>query len=169
MYQLAQWLKTTPLAPFALWLQETPLNRLVDSNIWIAPVVQTLHILAIGVAAGSVLMVSLRIYGVAGLSRTLSQTVARYLPWIWAALAVLLVTGLTLIVGEPARELMNPAFWIKMALVLLGIAASLAFQAGVHRNADGSSTLVMRAGAGAILVLWCVIIVLGRWIAYAPT
>jgi hypothetical protein len=174
MYALAQWLKTTPLAPLALWLQETPLNKLVDSNFWIAPVVQTIHILAIGATVGSVLMVGLRIYQVAGLSRTLAQTATRYLPWLWWALLALLLTGLILIIGEPARELMNPAFWTKMVLVLTAIAVSIAFQQAVRRHAgewelSPGGSLAMRTGAAAILVLWCVIIVLGRWIAYAPT
>ena len=38
LYAFAQWLKSTPLAEFSLWLGGTRLNHLVDSNIWIAPV-----------------------------------------------------------------------------------------------------------------------------------
>ena len=174
MFALAQWLKTTSLPEFAIWLQTTPLNKLIDSNIWIAPVVQTTHILAIATTVGSVLMVCMRIFGLAGESRTMAQTVDRYLPWLWWALLVLLVTGLILIIGEPARELLNPAFWTKMVLVVVAVLISLAFQTSVRRHADQwelatNGTLAMRVGSGAVLVIVCLIIVLGRWIAYAPT
>jgi hypothetical protein len=174
MYAFAQWLKHTPIADLAWWLGNTPANRLVDSNIWIAPVVQTIHILAIAMTVASVLMVSLRIFDVAGRSRTLAQTVARYLPWIWWGLVVLLATGLILVIGEPARELLNPSFWSKMIALLIAIGISLAFQETVRRHSDrweptAGGTLIMRGGAVAVLVLWCLIILFGRWIAYAAT
>jgi len=174
MYAFSQWLAKTPLSGMAKWLELTPLNHLVNSSFWVAPIVQTTHILAIGATVASVLMVSLRIWSVAGTSRTLEQTAARYLPWLWIALVVLLVTGLILIVGEPPRELINPFFWSKMALVVVGAGLSLAFQQAVRSHAgewelSASGTLAMRTGAAAIVVLWCLIIIFGRWIAYAPT
>jgi hypothetical protein len=51
---------------------------------------------------------------------------------------------------------------------------TLSFQTSVSRNAalwemtDGQR-LGLRVGAASGIVLWCVIMVLGRWIAYAPT
>jgi uncharacterized membrane protein SirB2 len=173
LFALAVWLKTTPLVKLAVWIQDTPLTALVNSNIWLAPIVQTTHILAIAATVVSVLMISLRIFGLAGKSRTLAQTAALHLPWIWGALAVLLITGLILIIGEPVRELLNPAFWVKMVLVVVAVLVSLGFQGLVRRHADQwevsqRGTLALRAGAVAVIVLWCLIIVLGRWIAYAP-
>lgn len=174
MYAFAQWLAKTPLAEGAAWLERTSLNHVINSSMWVAPIVQTTHILAIGVTVASVLMVSLRIYSLAGRSRTLEQTAARYLPWLWTALLVLLLTGLILIIGEPPRELVNPFFWSKMALVVVGGALSLAFQEAVRRHAgqwelSSGGTAAMKAGAAAVVVLWLLIIIFGRWIAYAPT
>ena len=174
LFQFALWLKTTPLVGVALWIQSTPLCALINSNIWLAPVVQTIHILAITATVVSVLMLSLRIFRLAGVSRTVAQVAAQHLPWIWWALVVLLATGLILIIGEPVRELLNPAFWTKMILVVVACLLSLGFQDSVRRNASrwelaGNGTLAMRAGAVAVLILWCLIILLGRWIAYAPT
>jgi uncharacterized membrane protein SirB2 len=173
LYAFGQWLKTTPLAEFSLWLGGTPLNRLVDSNIWIAPVVQTIHILAIAAVFVSVQLICLRVLGLAGTGRTLRQVLDRYVPWIWGSLAVLLLTGLVLIVGEPARELVNPAFWSKMALILVAIGAGFAFQGAVRAHADlaapgQGAALGLRAGAAGVILLWCAIIYFGRYIAYAP-
>ncbi len=174
MFALAHWLQKTPLARFADWLQTTGASKLVDSNIWIAPVVQTTHILAIAVTVGSVLMVVLRIYRAAGMSRTLEQTAARYLPWLWTSLVVLLTTGLILIIGEPPRELVNPFFWSKMALVVIGGVLSLAFQGALARKAgqwefSPGGTVALKSGAAVMVLLWVFIIIFGRWIAYAPS
>ena len=98
-------------------LPETlPLSVWIGSHFFAIPVLQTLHILAIAAAFGSVLMINFRILKLSGDDRPLEQTASRYVPWIWASLAVLLVSGLALIVGEPVRELINPIFWIKMAV-----------------------------------------------------
>ncbi len=173
LFAFAQWLKTTPLPEFAIWLSNTRLSALVDSNIWIAPVVQTTHILAIAATFGSVLMVNMRIVGLGGRSQSLADTVARYAPWVWWGLLVLLVSGLILIIGEPARELLNPCFWSKMVLVVGAALLSLWFQDQVRRNAGRwelmpHGALAVRAGAAAVVLVWIAIIAFGRWIAYAP-
>ena len=41
---------------------------------------------------------------------------ARFGPWLTAALVVLLATGIVMIIGEPARELLTLSFWLKMIL-----------------------------------------------------
>ena len=174
MVAIAQWLKTTSLPEFAIWLSKTPASALVDTNWWIAEVVQTTHILAIAGTFGAVLMVNLKIFQKAGASRSMTETVARFGPWVWWGLLVLLLSGLILIVGEPARELLNPAFWTKMVLVLTAIGIALWFQGSVSRHAERwtltpHGTLAVRAGAAGVILLWLAIMYLGRWIAYAPS
>jgi hypothetical protein len=171
MFAFGEWLKTTALVPFALWLNTTPASKLVDSNIWIAPVVQTIHILAIATTFMAVQMICLRILQFAGRGQTMQRTVARYVPWVWWGLLTLLATGVILIIGEPPRELINPAFWTKMILIVVAVAVALAFEASVRRNADRweaspGGTLAVRAGAAGVIALWCFIIFFGRWIAY---
>ncbi len=174
MFALGQWLRTTPLTELSLWIQKQPLSMLIDRNFWVIPIIQTIHILAIAATFGSVVMINLRIFGLAGRSRTMTQTVRRYLPWVWWGLAVLLITGLGMTVGEPVRELTNPVFWTKMVLVIFATLLSVWFQGSVRRNVawwelTHERRVLIRAAAGAVIVLWCVIMACGRYIAYAPT
>ena len=174
MVALAQWLKTTSLPEFAIWLSKTPASALVDTNWWIAELVQTTHILAIAGTFSAVLMVNLKIFRMAGDSRTMAQTLDRFGPWVWWGLLALLTTGVILIVGEPARELLNPAFWTKMVLVLAAIGIALVFQRSVRAHAERwtatpTGAVAVRAGAAGVILLWLAIMYLGRWIAYAPT
>lgn len=173
LYALTEWLRTTQLVELALWISNQPLSLTIGTNFWVIPILQTIHILAIATAFGSALMINLRILGLTGTSRTLSQTVHRFLPWIWWALLTLVLTGIGMIIGEPVRELINPVFWIKMALILLTILVTLGFQAIARRNMarwdvslDGR--IALRTGAVGVILLWCTVMVAGRWIAYAP-
>ncbi len=174
IFALGQWLHTTPLNGFALWIQTLPLNEAIVSHFWVVPFTQSIHILAIAAVFGSVAMINLRILELVGMGRTLEQTAERYLPWIWWGLLVLLATGVVLILSDPIRELTNAIFWFKMILVVIAALVSLWFQASVRRHAAWwadapQRRAVVRAGATGVLVLWCVIMVAGRWIAYAPT
>ncbi|WP_404712551.1 DUF6644 family protein [Sphingomonas sp. MMS24-J13] len=174
LYSLTEWLRTTPLPEFSLWIADQPLSKAMGNRFLTIPLLQTTHIIAIATAFSAVLMTNLRILGWSGAGQTMAQTNHRYRPWIVGALLTLIATGLGLIVAEPVRELINPIFWIKMVMIAGLILVSLAFGAIVHRQinqtdpgAIGSTTA--RVGAIALLLLWCLVIIAGRWIAYAPT
>jgi hypothetical protein len=153
------------------WLSATWLSQLFGATAWFVPAVQTVHILAI--AALLMMLVTLhgRVLGLMRRAPPLSQLAAGYLPWVWRALAVLLVTGVLLTITEPGRELLNPSFRIKMLLVLVLIALTLLLQAGLRRDPRFWSVSPARRGLGGAIavgsLLLCVgIIAAGRLIAY---
>ena len=148
---------------FVDWLAQTPLSLAIQTNEWVIPTVQSIHIVAIGVALGSVFMVTLRILGWAGRDESLARMNQRFGPWLTWALAVLLATGIVMIIGEPARELLTLSFWLKMILVVIGTAVAVLFQRAVRRNPEPSG---IRLLAVVTLLIWLAIVVLGRLIAY---
>jgi len=170
LYNLTEWLRTTPLVELSLWISDTSLSMWIVTHFWAIPIIQCFHILALAASFGAVLMINLRIFNLAGTDRTLAETERRYVKWIWWALLVMLLSGIGLIIGEPTRELINPVFWIKMVLVIGAVFVSLAFHGKVMRRlaAGGTVTAGIKAAAIFIIILWCVIILCGRWIAYAP-
>ncbi len=156
---------------FATWIADTRLSHLIEDVSWIVPLVQTIHILSLAIVLSSVAMLDLRLMGLAGRRVTISGMADRFLRPIWWALAVMAVTGVTLIIGEPERSLPNPAFQLKMALLAAVIAMTLVFQHTVRRNAefwDLSPARRRRARFTATLslTLWLGVAVCGRLIAY---
>jgi len=157
---------------FAAWLATTGLSVAIQKNeVWVIPTIQSVHIVGIGIVLGCVLMLTLRVLGMAGMDRTLPQVTRRFGPWLTWALLLLLVTGLALIVGEPKRELLAFSFWLKMLLVACGAALSWWFQRSVRNNEQAWETVLLhrtrvRALATAALLIWIAIIFLGRFIAY---
>ena len=156
---------------FAEWLSRTSLSVAIQTHEWVIPTIQSVHIVAIGVVLGSVFMIDLRILGWAWRDQTLTQTAARFGPWLSSALWVLLVTGAGMVVGEPVRELLAFSFWLKMGLVAIGTIVALVFQRSLGRHeGQWETVLVKRQGIKALaivtLLLWVCIVVLGRLIAY---
>jgi hypothetical protein len=160
------------LQTFAQWLSDTPPSRFIQDVLWIIPAVQTIHILAIAIVLSSVAMIELRLFGLVGRDTPVAQTAGRFLPWLWWGTLALAITGLILITGEPGRALTNPAFQLKMALLLAAVGVTLAFHRSVRRRSalwsDSAESLgVLRVAALATLLLWFSVAVAGRWIAYA--
>jgi hypothetical protein len=138
---------------------------------WVVPTVQTIHILAIAVVVSSMLMIDLRLIGLFWADRPLSQVSSRFLPLVWWPLLVLLATGAIMIIAEPARSLKNPAFQLKMSVLLAALAVTGLFQFLQRRNrAFGDLRYGSRATAAAVaivsMLLWSAIVFAGRWIAY---
>ena len=153
------------------WIDQTALSQSIQAAGWVVPVVQTIHILAIAVVASSALMIDLRLVGVFWANRPIKDVTSRFLPLVWWPLLILLATGIIMIIAEPARSLKNPAFQLKMLLLIAALTVTALFQFLQRRNAAfGDLRSGPRAAAATLAVvsmlLWCSIIFAGRWIAY---
>ncbi len=156
---------------FCRWLGQTRLSITFQSVSWIVPSVQTIHILCVAVIVTYSAMLDLRLIGVAGRHRTIAQMTRDSMPWIWKALAVLAATGTILIIAEPARELTNAAFWLKMSMLALGIALTFLVQRGIEKNDEYWESSASRQRAARIvatlsILVWITVLSAGRWIGY---
>jgi hypothetical protein len=134
-------------------------------------VVQTVHIIAIAILLTSVYVVSFRLMGITRGGQTLAVLTAKSTPWIWAALCVLLGTGILLTITEPARELLNWAFRLKMLMILALSAILLTVQIRMrHHPQYWSESPTRRLAARTIgitaVIIGAAIVTAGRWIAY---
>jgi uncharacterized membrane protein SirB2 len=150
------------------WIDQTAVSEWIKQAVWVVPTVQTVHILAIAVVASSALMLDLRLIGVFWGNRPLETVKARFLPLIWWPLLLLLATGIIMITAEPARSLKNPAFQLKMLLLIAALVVTWLFQF-LHRHSGASDDGPRAATVTLAIVsiaLWSSIIFAGRWIAY---
>jgi hypothetical protein len=153
------------------WIDQTALSQAIQATNWVVPTVQTVHILAIAVVASSALMIDLRLIGVFWANRPMNAVSSRFLPLVWWPLLILAATGAIMITAEPARSLKNPAFQLKMVLLVAALIVTGLFQFLQRRNATfGDLHAGPRAAAAMLaivsMLLWSSIIFAGRWIAY---
>ena len=76
-----------------------------------------------------------------------------------------------MVIGEPVRELVTISFWVKMFLIAIGTLIAALFQITLRKNEQHwEKTLVNRRKikwmATLTFLIWVVIIILGRLIAY---
>lgn len=154
---------------FAEWLGATPLSVAIQSRLWLTPLLQSIHILMIGIVFVSILTVALRVMGRIRVDEPLAEVWHRFAPWFWSSLGVMAGTGIVLTIGEPVRQASALSFWIKMSLLAIGVASALYFGRTVTAAAgreEAPPTAGARIVAVATIMLWLAIMFLGRWIAY---
>jgi hypothetical protein len=155
---------------FSQWLAATPLSEAVQNILWLIPAVQTVHILSLAILLTSVGAVALASFGRLGRAVALADMAGRFAPWVWGAFAILLASGTILIIGEPVRELINWAFWIKVPLLVVAAGLTAVFLSRLARGrgpVDPARHAAARGPALGLVLLWCLVIVFGRLIAYA--
>jgi hypothetical protein len=136
------------------------------------PVVQTVHILGIAAIMGSIVLVDLKVLGLALPSQRTSELVCRVMPWTWWALPCLALSGLVFIVAQPYRYVANPVFGLKFAMLVPAVILALVFHRGYARQPDvwersPGRRRAAKSLAGVSLLLWIGVVLAGRWIAYA--
>lgn len=134
----------------------------IASSPWAYPVLESLHIIGIGLLLGSLVLLELRVWGQAAALPV--QALARLaLPVTLAGFTVAVLSGLLLFAAAPAELLAKRLFILKMGLLMLAGLNAMWFHArqGLQRL-DATA----RAQALLSLVLWAAVIFSGRWLAY---
>lgn len=154
-------------------LEESALSQAIKNATWVIPLLQSIHIVTIGVVFVSSLMIALRVMGRMRADEPFAVVWERFAPWMWYGLVVMVVTGVLLVIGEPVREFTAFSFWLKMTLLAVAVIATSVFgrtfgPRGATYAAAGAAPFSSGAkvAAAGIMVVWLAIIFLGRAIAY---
>ncbi len=108
-------------------LEASALSQVIKDVTWIIPLLQSIHIVTIGVVFVSSLMIAMRVMGRMRADEPFAAVWARFAPWMWYGLGVMLVTGVLLVIGEPVREFTAFSFWLKMTLLAIAVVATFVF------------------------------------------
>jgi hypothetical protein len=161
---VARALMQSPIHTFALYLL---------SNVpGFPPVIQTIHILGVTAIMGSIVMIDLKVLGLALPGQSTPELVHRLMPWMWWALPVNAVSGLTLVFARPLRYAINPVFGLKFtmmapAILLAGVFHLASMKDPSFWERSSGRRASAKVIAGLSLLLWIGVVFAGRWIAYA--
>ena len=154
-------------------LNETAFSTRLRESDWTFSAIETVHVLSITVMAGTIALVDLRLLGVLFRRQRVSRVTVQVTPVTWIGFVLMAASGTLLFIAQPEKNAANPAFQIKLVLLLAAAANLVVFHRLVFRDVwswDEQPTPPAAARlCGAVsLLLWGTIIVLGRIIAYFP-
>jgi hypothetical protein len=151
------------------WIESTSLSTYIREGPLPYPIIGGVHLLAIALFGGMVLITDLRLLGWAMGRRKVSDVMLQLRPWKQLGFVIVVATGLLLTWSEATRLYGSPSFWVKMALfALIGVHA-LVFRAKVYKyplKLDANVSGLAKLAAVLSLLLWIGVIVSGRLIAF---
>lgn len=133
------------------------------SNAFAYPALEVVHIVGIALLVGNLVLLELRVWGVAA-ELPLRPLARAALPVSIAGFAVIVLSGTLMFAANPAELLANRIFVAKLGLVMLAGLNAAWFHA---RGGLDRPDAIARAQTAMSLGLWLAVIICGRWIAYA--
>ena len=153
------------------WLEESSLGVAISESEFLFPTIETVHVIAIALVFGSIMMLDLRLIGVSNKDRGVLQLSEDVLPWTWSAFVIAAITGALMFVSAATSYYDNVPFRIKMVLlVLAGLNMAVfhltAYRAAHNWNLTLPTPRAARIAGSLSLLSWVSVIVAGRWIGF---
>ncbi|MGC1459185.1 MAG: DUF6644 family protein [Steroidobacteraceae bacterium] len=153
-------------------LEATPLGTAVRESTWLFPTIETMHVLALVLVVGSIMVVDLRLLNIASRKRSVKELTDEVLPWTWIAFVCALITGSLLFSSSAVRYTGIWQFDVKMCMLLLAAINMAFFHHGAFRSvaqwdrAPAKPPLAAKVAGGISLAIWVIVVGLGRWIGF---
>src|SRR5262245_45941745 len=156
------------MLPFFEWCETTAIASAIKNSPWAFAVIESFHLLGLAVIGGAVLIVNLRLLGVAFRHQPVSQIARDAQPWFVGSLTAMLTTGVAMFLSEAVKCYYSESFSVMWASLML----TFIFTFTVHRRVVIAEEAVMgphrRKIVGLIsLALWFTVAAAGRWIGFS--
>ena len=159
-----------PLQHLWTWLEELPISGEIGAS-WGFPLCESIHVLSSTFILGSILMVDLRLLGLAARNHSVSRIIREVVPWTIASFVVSTISGGCMFMTQSSRYMNNRAFQVKLILLALAVVNMAVFHRWTSRGIARWDTAAVAAPAarlagGCSLLLWVAVMLAGRWIGH---
>jgi len=159
------------LLPLCEWLAGTSGSIALRESLFMYPLVESAHVLTLCVFLGMAVMLDLRLLGLTLVRVPMSEIERRLGPWMVAGFVVMVITGVLLFYAIPVRSYQSIFFRAKVVTLVLAGLNAFVFHSTIDRriaewDRDPVPPRAARRAGARSLVLWAIIVVAGRMIAY---
>jgi hypothetical protein len=152
-------------------LYDSHIGTLIRESDYAFSIIESIHVLGITLLIGTIALLDLRMLGLTLRHLSVTRIARTVFPLTWSGFVVMFVSGFLLFWAEAAKNYTNPAFRVKLILLVLVGLNPLIFHTTVYRRVHEWEVLALspwraRAAAIASLALWTGILAAGRAIAY---
>ena len=149
------------------WCAASGVGIAIRDSRWLFPVIESVHLLGLAMMGGFVLLVDMRLMGLAMPRKPVAALAREIQPWLIGALAVMLTTGLMLYSSEPMKLYYNAAFWMKMGFLSSAIVFTFTVRRAVLAADETHVASVWRTLAALVSIgLWAGVGFGGRAIGF---
>ncbi len=155
------------LFPVFEWLEGTAVGIAVRESLWLFPVIEAVHLLALALMGGTILVVDLRMLGFGLRSQSVSLLAESAHPWLLGSLFMMIATGVPMFLSEAIKCYYSPPFWYKMFFLVMATVFTFTVWKRVTAVDEARLGPVRgRLTALGSMGLWFCVGFSGRWIAF---
>ncbi|HUA01355.1 MAG TPA: DUF6644 family protein [Candidatus Aquilonibacter sp.] len=104
---------------FFKWCEQGRIGTGIRESTWMFPVIEAIHLIGLGLVAGSVLVVDLRLLGFGLVRQPADQLADEAEPWLIGSVTLMIATGTLLFLSEATKCYYSWPFWVKMTCLFL--------------------------------------------------
>ncbi|MEP7382528.1 MAG: DUF6644 family protein [Gemmatimonadota bacterium] len=157
----------THLLPWFEWAQSSWLGHAVHTSLWLFPVLESTHLLALSLLGGVLLVVDLRMLGIVLRDQPIATLARGVQPWLVRSLFLMAGTGVLLLISEAVKCYHIPSFWVKVTALPFALAFTFLVRNPLALNDATVTGWRSRAVAAASIGLWFTVAMAGRWIGFS--
>ncbi len=153
------------------YFESSGLADVIRENDLLFPFIESVHVLSICLVVGSILVVDLRLLGLASTNRPVSGIMNEILPLTWCAFAVAVSSGGQLFISNATKYFGNGFFVAKLCLICVAGLNMVVFHAVSAKDlpkweSEIRLPLPARLAGGVSILVWVVVVACGRWIGF---
>ena len=146
-------------------LEDSYIGEYVRSSLWLFPVIQSFHLIGLGILGGAVVVGDLRLMGILMRTESTRYVIRVTRPWFNFGLFILIITGIPLFLSEAVKCYYSRAFWIKISCLLLGTLFIYFIRNPIVLSKD--ENFIIKVLGFISFSLWVVTAASGRWIGFS--
>lgn len=153
--------------PIFRWFDNSWVGHTISDSRWLFPAIEAVHIVALAILCGAILILNLRLLGITLPAKPVRQLARELAPWVLVSLLIILATGLMLFASEALKAYASVPFQVKVVFLFAAIVFHYTIY-GKVTNADDMqiSPLWNKLAATVSLVLWFGVGLGGRAIGF---
>lgn len=156
---------------FIAYFEDSAVADAIRENDLLFPTIESVHVAAICLVVGSIMVLDLRLLGFASIERPVSRLLSAILPVTWSAFALAVTTGFLLFISNATKYLANGYFVAKMFLICAAGLNMIVFHWISARDLpqwekDTLPPLRARLAGALSILLWIAVVACGRWIGF---
>lgn len=154
------------LREFFEQLSTTAGSLTIRESLLLYPIIETTHVLSMGLFLGMIITLDLRLIGLTFRSVPVREIAKQFLPWALLGFTLMIISGVLLVYSDPIKAYDNIFFKVKIALIGLAGLNAAVFHIYEQVSNWSRESIKYRLAGGISLVLWVLILTCGRLMAY---
>jgi len=153
------------------WMQNSDIGTGIRESIWLFPIVETTHVLALAFSVGVLVWFDLRLMGWGMKHQPISQVHKQMMPIAFVGFVIMFITGLLLFWSEAEKCYLSGFFRAKVVFLVLAALNAGFFELSTKKTIQDWDKYpippVKARMAGLVSIIsWTAVIIAGRATAY---